>query len=426
MPAPSEELVAQLGYSHSLHSGEKTGQNPSMTATTSSGIEFNYSALDTVFAGVEVASTLPALIERAAAQRVLLVASNSLAQATDEFAELQAALGASCAGLFHDIRAHTPRSDVMRTLQAARAVDADLLVSLGGGSIIDACKVVQLAMDQNVETEAQLIEYAQFGDGTRGSKYGDFNLFSSDPKIRQIAVPTTLSGAEFSNNGGVLNTEISAKEGYRGINICPQTIIYDPSLSLHTPQWLWLSTAIRSLDHAIEGYCSADSHPFLDGHFLHAMRLFAASLPDCKRAPQDVSARSLNQQAVWLACCGLGSVSHGASHGIGYILGSLCAVPHGITSCIMLPAVLAFNASEQMTRQEAIIAALGNTHSSAAASVKALVASLGLPTSLRDANIDRAQLPVIAERAAKHPVVAKNPRKIHGAEDVLEILELAW
>ena len=78
------------------------------------------------------------------------------------------------------------------------------------------------------------------------------------------------------------------------------------------------------------------------------------------------------------------------------------------------------------TAQEAIIAALGNTHSSAAASVKALVASLGLPTSLRDANIDRAQLPVIAERAAKHPVVAKNPRKIHGAEDVLEILELAW
>jgi len=252
LPAPSEELVAQLGYSHSLHLGEKTGQNPSMTATTSSGIEFNYSALDTVFAGVEVASTLPALIERAAAQRVLLVASNSLAQATDEFAELQAALGASCAGLFHDIGAHTPRSDVMRTLQAARAVDADLLVSLGGGSIIDACKVVQLAMDQNVETEAQLIEYAQFGDGTRGS-YGDFNLFSSDPKIRQIAVPTTLSGAEFSNNGGVLNTEISAKEGYRGINICPQTIIYDPSLSLHTPQWLWLSTAIRSSTGSLAG-----------------------------------------------------------------------------------------------------------------------------------------------------------------------------
>ena len=89
----------------------------------------------------------------------------------------------------------------------------------------------------------------------------------------------------------------------------------------------------------------------------------------------------------------------------------------------MLPAVLAWNAREQMTRQEAINAALGNTQSSAAASVKALIANLG---SLREAKIDRAQLLTIAERAAKHPVVGKNPRKIHGVEDVLEILELAW
>ena len=130
---------------------------------------------------------------------------------------------------------------------------------------------------RGVESQAQLLEYAHYGDGTHGSKYANFSLFKGDSKIRQVAIPTTLSGAEFSNNASVLNTEISAKEGYRGIGLCPQTIIYDPQLSLHTPQWLWLSTAIRSLDHAVEGYCSADSHAFLDGHFLHAMRLFASS-----------------------------------------------------------------------------------------------------------------------------------------------------
>ncbi len=393
---------------------------------TGAGIEFNYSELKNVFAGAHAPVALANLVERLGMQRVLLVASNSLSQATDDFTELQAALGSNFAGLFHSIGSHTPRADVMRVLEVARETDADLLVSLGGGSIIDACKVVQLAIDQGVESEAQLIEYAQYGDGTRGSKYADFSLFKGDPKIRQVAIPTTLSGAEFSNNAGVLNTEIAAKEGYRGIDICPHSIIYDPQLSVHTPQWLWLSTAIRSLDHAIEGYCSADTHPFLDGHFLHAMDLFASSLPECKGDPANLAARSLNQQAVWLACCGLGTVSHGASHGIGYILGSLCGVPHGYTSCVMLPAVLAWNAKQQPHRQKAINEALGNIEPSAAASVKALVASLGLPTSLRAVGVTIEQLPDIAQRAAQHPVVRNNPRKIDGADDVMEILELAW
>ena len=393
---------------------------------TKASIEFNYSELKNVFAGACAPAALARLVERLAAQRVLLVASTSLSLATDEFAELQSALGSNFAGLLNGIGPHTPRADVMRTLEAARDADADLLVSLGGGSIIDACKVVQLAIDQGVESQAQLIEYAQYGDGSRGSKYADFSHFKGDSKIRQVAIPTTLSGAEFSNNASVLNTEISAKEGYRGIDLCPQTIIYDPQLSLHTPQWLWLSTAIRSLDHAVEGYCSAETHAFLDGHFLHAMRLFASSLPECKRDPTDLSARSLNQQAVWLACCGLGTVSHGASHGIGYILGSLCGVPHGYTSCVMLPAVLAWNAKQQTSRQEAINDALGNKQQNAAASVKALVASLGLPTSLRDVDVTMDQLPSIAHRTAKHPVVRNNPRKVNDANDVLEILELAW
>lgn len=394
--------------------------------TTDANIEFNYSELKNVFVGASAPVVLRRLVESLGVQRVLLVASNSLTQVTDDFIELQAALENNFVGLFHDIGSHTPRTDVMRVLAMAREVDADLLVSLGGGSIIDACKVVQLAIDQGVESEEQLIDYAQYGDGTCGSKYADFSLFKGDPKTRQVAIPTTLSGAEFSNNAGVLNTEISAKEGYRGIDICPQSIIYDPQLSVHTPEWLWFSTAIRSLDHAIEGYCSADSHAFLDGHFLHAMRLFSSSLVECKRDPTNLAARSLNQQAVWLACCGLGTVSHGASHGIGYILGSLCEVPHGHTSCVMLPAVLAWNAKQQRHRQEAINEALGNREQNAAASVRALVASLGLPISLRDVGVTKEQLPDIARRAAKHPVVRNNPRKINGASDVMEILELAW
>lgn len=427
LTAATQQLEAYLRYSQSLYSRQELGLLFFMTETTdSAAIAFNYSALESVFAGATAPEKLAALSAQRDARRVLLVASRSLSRSSDEFADIRHALGGRCVGLVQDIGSHTPRGDVMRLLGVARESGADLLVALGGGSIIDACKVVQLALDQGIETEAQLIEYAQYGDGTRGSKYGDFSLFDGASIIRQIAVPTTLSGAEFSNNAGVLNTELSSKEGYRGIDLCPVSIVYDPALSLHTPPWLWFSTAIRSLDHAIEGYCSADSHPFLDGHFLHAMRLFSTSLPRSKANPEDLAARSLNQQAVWLACCGLGTVSHGASHGIGYILGSLCGVPHGYTSCVMLPAVLTWNAQELQSRQQTINEALGNSEASAAASVKALVRGLGLPTSLQEVGVERAQLAEIAKRAAKHPVVLKNPRKISNADDVMEILELAW
>ncbi|MDD9890444.1 MAG: iron-containing alcohol dehydrogenase [Gammaproteobacteria bacterium] len=389
-------------------------------------MEFNYSALETVVVGESVQNALPRLVEKLGAKRPFLVASSSLSRATNEFSELQSALDGNCVGLFDQIGSHTPREDVLKVLAAVRNTDADLLISLGGGSIIDASKAVQLAIDQEVETESQLLEYAQHSDGTRGAKWGNFSLFSEASKIRQIAVPTTLSGAEYSNNAGVLNTKSSTKEGYRGLDLCPQCIIYDPELSTYTPEWLWLSTAIRSLDHAVEGYCSKDSTPYLDAHFLQAMTLFADSLPVVKMNPQNREARSQNFQAVWLACCGLGTVPHGASHGIGYILGSYCGVPHGYTSCVMLPAVLEWNSSEFSGRQKNIAAALESAKSPASIAIRELISSLELPTALRDVGVKKEQLDEIAERAIKHPVVRRNPKELSKASQVREILELAW
>ena len=156
------------------------------------------------------------------------------------------------------------------------------------------------------------------------------------------------------------------------------------------------------------------------------MRLFAGSLPRTKVDSGDSEARNLSQQAVWLACCGLGTISHGASHGIGYILGSLCSVPHGYTSCVMLPAVLRWNAVQFEERQKAIIGALGFKEGSAADSVRSLVAGLGLPTNLQAVGVKYTNLDDIARRSIKHPVVRNNPRKLQSAEQVREILELAW
>jgi maleylacetate reductase len=339
---------------------------------------------------------------------------------------IRAGLGQKFVGLCQEIRAHTPRVDVLNALHQVRASDADLLVSVGGGSIIDATKAVQLAVEAKVENETELLRFAQFADGRRGDRAGDYSLLTGSSGLPQIAIPTTLSGAEHSNNAGVTDTEKGLKEGYRAPSLYPRHIIYDPALAVKTPQWLWLSTAIRSLDHAIEGYCSADTTPYHDGHFLHAMRLFAESLPMVRDNPEDLLPRSLNQQAVWLACCGLGKVGHGASHGIGYLLGAVCGVPHGYTSCVMLPAVLRWNAVANGERQQAIAQALGAQNQDASTAVASLVASLGLPGSLRAVGVKEQQLEKIADLASRHPVVRRNPRSISNPAQVMELLKMAW
>ncbi|MCB1671147.1 MAG: iron-containing alcohol dehydrogenase [Gammaproteobacteria bacterium] len=389
-------------------------------------ITFNYTRLDTVIQGADAVPSLAEQIESRDSRRVFLMASRSLRDNSGVVDDIADLLGDRLAEICVEVPAHTPRPAVLAAIQRATAVQADLLVSVGGGSVIDAAKTVQLALEQGLRSESELLEYARFADGSTGPKAGEFSLFHGPSRLRQIAVPTTLSGAEFSNNAGVTDPTRSLKEGYRGPDLCPQTVIYDPALSLHTPDWLWLSTAIRSLDHAVEGYCSMDCHAYLEAHFLRAMTLLQQSLTVTRQDRLDLAARSRSQQAVWLACCGLGQVRHGASHGIGYLLGAVCGVPHGITSCVMLPAVLEWNSLVNGERQRALAEALGGSGHCAGPAVRSLVEALGLPANLQDAGVSREDLPRIAELASRHPVVRNNPRTVNSAADVLEILELAW
>ncbi|GAB1256034.1 iron-containing alcohol dehydrogenase [Aurantivibrio plasticivorans] len=367
-------------------------------------------------------------LDGAGLSRALIVTNNSLSRGSglggDTLAVFQKELGERCVAVLPSVQAHTPYENVWSGVTLAKQSAADVLIAIGGGSVIDAAKIIQLALNTEVETVAELREYAQFSDGSRGPKAGS-TLARARP-IRFLAVPTTLSGAEFSHSASALNTDTGAKEGYRDAILCPQGVIYSPTVGESTPEWLWLSTAIRSLDHAIEGYCASNVYPYLEGQFLHAIRLFAEYLPTQKAAGTDFrDACSQLQQAVWLACSGLGRVRHGASHGIGYALGAQCGVPHGYTSCVMLPAVLEWNSSVNEGRQRAVAAALGGGDS-AAVLVRSLVKTLGLPSALPDVGVAKNQLIAIAEASAEHKVVKANPRPIRSAGDVMEILSIAW
>ncbi len=115
----------------------------------------------------------------------------------------------------------------------------------------------------------------------------------------------------------------------------------------------------------------------------------------------------------------------GASHGIGYVLGAVFDIPHGHTSCIMLPAVMRWNKTANVERQAMVATAMGHPEQDAGDLLDKFIAGLGMPRSLSAVNIGRENFDRIAEQAMGTPWVPRNPRRIDGPAQVREILELA-
>lgn len=240
-------------------------------------------------------------------------------------------------------------------------------------------------------------------------------------------MPTTLSAGEFNRTAGGTDPVRHVKQSYVHPMLVPQAIILDPALTLHTPEWLWLSTGIRAVDHAVEDICSIKAHPYVDGTAAHALTLLNRGLRRVKEKPDDLNARLDCQIGTWMSMIGaMAGVVKGASHGIGHMLGGTADVPHGYTSCIMLPHVLRYNKPVNAAQQAKVSAAFGRPSDDAAEAVSDLVQSLGLPQRLRDVGVKREQFREIAEHAMHDRYIPANPRKIDGPESVIEILEMAW
>jgi maleylacetate reductase len=240
-------------------------------------------------------------------------------------------------------------------------------------------------------------------------------------------VPTTLSAGEFTPFAGCTDTVRHVKESYGHPLMMPQAVILDPAVTVHTPDWLFLSTGIRAVDHAVENVCSIAPTPFSDGVSLQALRMLSVGLPAVKHDPADLEARLNCQLGAWMSIMGAhNGVPMGASHGIGHVLGGTAGVPHGYTSCVMLPHVLRFNEPVNVERQKWVGEALGRPNDRAGEAVAALIAGLGLPGTLRAVGVKADQLDEIAAGSMHDRWVHTNPRKIEGPATVRSLLDAAW
>jgi maleylacetate reductase len=313
-------------------------------------------------------------------QRVLIITGHSLATKTDVIATITQQLGTLHAGTFVGIRQHAPQSDIARAAEAAHSLAADVLVSVGGGSPIDATKAVARILLQE-----------------QGSV------------IPHIAIPTTLSAAEFSHLFGVTDEERHQKMSFADTRVAPRVVILDARLTLPTPMQLWLSSGIRALDHAVESLYAPGVHPINDVLALEAIRKLFANLPRSKEHPDDLTARTELQIAAWMSFFGVNNTTLGLSHNIGRRIGASYGVPHGITSCITLPHVMRLFAPQRAASLAQIVRTLSLPDAgtddlkaalAAADAVSDLISRLGLPQHLREVGINEDALPAIARDIA--------------------------
>ncbi|HUK07057.1 MAG TPA: iron-containing alcohol dehydrogenase [Stellaceae bacterium] len=381
-----------------------------------------FGEMDEVVFGRPAAETIAEQVHRLGAIRVFMMVSGSLHRNTDEIDKVRRALGNRCAGIFDRVPAHTPRLAVIEATDAARAARADVIVTIGGGSITDGAKAVQLCLANDIRTPEAI-------DKLRPVKRADGVVDAppmNPPMVRQISVPTTLSGGEFSAIAGVTDERTKVKELLRHPRVIPSAVVLDPAITVYTPEWLWLSTGIRAVDHCVEGVCSNEANAFGDAQALKGLALLSRGLPRVKADPNDHGARLDCQMGTWLSMGPLAiGVPMGASHGIGYVLGAEFGVPHGYTSCIMLPAVMRWNKPANGDRQALISIAMSRAGSDAGDALDDLIRRLGMPRSLGAMKIGRENFERIAVQAMATPWVPRNPRPIDGPAQVREILELA-
>ncbi|MGR3524552.1 MAG: iron-containing alcohol dehydrogenase [Paracoccaceae bacterium] len=375
-----------------------------------------------VIFGAPVTEALKQELEVLGARRVFIMCSGTLSRETRVIDDIVIALGENFVGKFDEMPAHSPRSALLKAAEKAREARPDILISVGGGSSIDGAKMVQLMLAENVR------EYHNF-DTLHMRRDAEKGLVTPEFKqgvIRQIAVPTTLSGAEFTTTAGAVDDLRHKKDLYVGPSLVPISVILDPNVVRHTNDDLFYSTAVRAIDHAVESIYSPAANPFTDATCIHGLRMMQKALRAVRNDPDNLDARLDAQIAVWLSTTGMGRGQHGASHGISYSLAAIAGVPHGHCSCVLLPATLRFNKDWTQERQILIADLLGRPGGDAADALLELLRELRQPTTLREVGVTREQLLQVAKSVVDSGHALGNPRPITCEADIMEILNVAW
>ncbi|MGR8946852.1 MAG: iron-containing alcohol dehydrogenase [Gammaproteobacteria bacterium] len=392
---------------------------------------FTFLPIEDVYYGAQAVNDLGECLAASNVKNALLITGNTLANKTSLVEQVMAAANNRIKAVYTGTQQHVHRDSVLGAIEKAHQIGADAVVSFGGGTPNDTGKAVLLGLAENVNHVDDFDRYRvkfEYPDKVEVPPI-------SGATLPMFAISTTLSGGEFTHFAGVTDSARQVKDLYIDKKLTAKAVFLDPALTLETPDWLWLSTGMRSVDHCIESLCSTSAHPFTDALAARSLNMLNRYLRECRADPSDLVARTQAHIAAWMSVCGLANVNLGLSHGIGHQLGARNDVPHGVTSCVMMHPTMNYNKDHVGSRQAWIAEILGHniaglTTDEASTvgrdAVKALVSELDLPTRLRDVGVEPDDFAAIAKDAMEDLVVASNPRPVGSVEDVIELLHTAY
>jgi len=351
-------------------------------------------------------------------QKAILVTDQGLL-ATGLVEEVQKIMGKTLVGTFSDVPQDSGMGVVDQGTAYAKSVAADVVVSLGGGSVIDTAKGMCILMKEG---------------GSMRDHEGMQML--TQPQTPHIVIPTTAgTGSEVTSGAVILDRE----QGQKIINFeyfnTPRVAILDPKVTIGLPPHLTASTGMDAMTHAVESYVSLQRNPISDAAALHAIRLIVQYLPTAVDDGTNLVARGQMQIAALVAGWAFSNAMVGLVHAMAHSIGAVCGIPHGQANGILLPYVMAYNLEEVPELLADIAVAMGaarygdDPRVAGQAAVDAthdLQNKIGLTQALRDLKVDQDRLKECAELSMSDGSIIYNPRMVMEPEEVLDVYMKAY
>jgi len=332
---------------------------------------------------------------------------------------------------------------ILQGVEALNYYKADQIIALGGGSVIDAAKIMKLKYES---PDADLEELAApFMDiRKRVVEYPTEKV----QRARLIAISTTSgTGSEVTPFAVLSDKERGRKVTLADYSLTPDVAIVDPQFVLSMPKGLTADTGIDCLTHALEAAVSIYASPYTDSNAMQAIRLVFKYLPIAYERPNDEEARCMMHNAACIAAIAFSNAAVGVNHALAHAFGARFGITHGRANALMLPHVIAFNASVPSKfmpspnqrgyiahkKYATITELLGLGGSTVEEKVKRLIAAtqqlldqLAIPRSIAELGISKEQfelaMPDLAKNAFDDPSWRSNPRM----PLVSELVELFW
>lgn len=333
-------------------------------------------------------------------------------------AKVVESLGGRAVGVFDAVPQDTGFETIDDAFDAAKTKEADCVVSVGGGSVIDTAKVLCILLREG---------------GAAANHAGLYVLKRRGAP--HVCIPTTAgTGSEVTGVAVLLDRIQNKKVFYLSEHVAPDIAVLDPLMTLGLPPSLTASTGMDAMTHAIEASVSKAQNPLSTAMALRAAKLIRENLPKCVAEGSDLKVREIIQIAATMAGIAFSSAQVGLAHAIAHSIGAICGAAHGAACGIMLPHVMRFNAPSCASSMAELASAIGIERNGRSDEALAMIAAdiidnlldeIGHKKRLSEVGVTESRIDEIAKLSMTDPAIFTNPRQVEGAGQIVEILRKA-